>query len=725
MSNEAVKIYFDKKRQVFYIEKISGAKELLPESFFDFRKPHKEILASVYPSLKEDIMSAEIGDSVIETAIEPKIAEYNADVRRSRVTRWFKVSGNGATQIKSSKVPDECVFVSEYCEDLSLESVLGHIQTIKQDLLHRCYVVFECPSCHKKQFQVAKNNRVRCGGCGESFNINDDNVCVKKKCDSEDSEQNKSNAIACWIKWKKEAQLDADEEESYNKENYPFYLNGTVYRVSYMDCLSLHHKLYQSFAYESVFTQTETGIKFKDRYKRYLRSLKDYGIETELFKNLKGAENRINSQEYALLPITKAYYWYIKNYCLKDETTLVWRISNETVCYKNRRQFIDDLLTADEERRIQLLAMYRNVASLDLENGFFVGYGDALIELSYMIYEETGLFVYIMENKFVNFGQGFIGSLHEFDGLISDRNAFLESIKIDAIDFWDRIKGAYDDEDNYEGSVDGTYYDRLCFYQYVMQGKNTIRYKGIVLHDSKDGFEYIKRIIVEAYLSGGERNIQSYKELSELLKNPLLWENDRWFSLLKEAKSSRISDEGVEDVLSFDSLREMVVQESNAGPSVKLYLACVDTSSKSIKKIRFWYKKELVTLAEHIGRITEYGDSKNISNEVHQFYSNADVLKVIECTFNQIHGGGFEDFKKQTQKQFDDLTNGIKREEGRLEELRRKVAAAEIRGESHSALNRDKSPFCGRGKPAMKNAESSAPANKPKNKKEGEDDEWA
>ena len=431
MNREVVKIYFDIKHRIFYIEKITSIKELLPEDFIDFKDTHKEILISAFPSLKEYIMSAEVGDSIIETLLEPKIAEYNDGAIRSRVTRWYKVVGNCVTQIKTSNVPkpNECSFVSEYCDELSLDSILTHIQNIKLELLHRCYVVFECPYCKKKQFQVTKNDRVRCDACCESFNINDDSVIVKKKCDSEDSEKNKSDAIACWTKWKKETQTDIDIEDVYSKANYPFCLNGIVYRVSYADCLSLHLKLYKSFAHNAVFTQTENGIKFTDRYKRYLKSLKDYEIETELF-NLKGVENKINSQEYALLPITKAFYWYIKSFWLKNETPLVWNILNETVCYKNRGQFIDDLLTADEARRTQLIYMYQNVASLGLKKGFFNGYSDALIELSHMIYDEKGLFVYVMESKLINFGKGFISSLHKFDELIPERNAFLEAIKI-------------------------------------------------------------------------------------------------------------------------------------------------------------------------------------------------------------------------------------------------------------------------------------------------------
>lgn len=717
MSREVVRIYFDNKHQIFYIEKETGTKESLPESFINFKQSHKEILASAFPSLKEDIMSAEVGDSIIETLLEPKIAEYNDGVKKCKVTRWYKVVGDCVTQIKDIDVPSGCDCVGEYGEKLSLDSILSHVRDIKSKKLHSCYVVFECPCCNKKQFQVAKNDWVKCDACCESFKINDDSVIVKKKCDSDDGEKNKSDAIACWIKWKKETQTDMDIEDAYSKGNYPFCFNGIVYRVSYADCLSLHLKLYKSFACDAVFMQTENGIKFTDRYKRYLRSLNDYGIETELFKNLKGVENKINSQEYALLPITKAFYWYIKSFCLKNETTLVWNVLNEIVRYKNRRQFIDDLLTANETRRTQLIHMYQNVASLGLKKGFFNGYSDALIELSHMIYDETGLFVYVTEeNKLVNFGEGFIGSLHKFDELIPERNSFLESIKTSSIDFWNQIKGSYDYGDDYESSIDGTYYDRLCFYQYVIQGRKEIRYKGISLPDSKDGFEYIMRIVVDAYLSKDERHERAYQELVELLKNSLIWDNYSWFSGLKEAKVSRVSNEGMENVLTFDSLKELIVHEGGEEPSVKLFLACIDVSSKSIKKIRFWYNNKLATLAEHIKRLVLYGDSKNISNEVYRFYNDADVLKVIECTFDQIHNGGFEAFEKQIQKQFEELSNVIEREESRFEERCRKDEAAEVRG-TGSSVSKGASSSCGETKPTSIKTECSTPMPKQNRKK--------
>ncbi|MBQ7761365.1 MAG: hypothetical protein IJ400_04845 [Clostridia bacterium] len=666
MENDKIIIFYD-KRHNFYIKKISGQKDFLPESFISFKHSHKRILADAYPHAERHIMSSRDADNEINEMIR----EYREEAKKSEVVRWYQVSTGKLKKISDG--PKEAYQAAECEGRQSTEDIILRVEELRQELFHEEYLVFQCPKCQEKQLQLIKKKKVTCGNCHESHNIYD-SIENAKRFDSQNSAQNKANAISYLLQLKKEEPADSAPNI---KSSFPFYFKGNVYRVSYNDCRSLHHELYKEFAVQEVFTMTDKGVAFTQGYKNYLKSLNDYGVNTSIYKELSSIENKINSQEYDLLPIEKAFYWYMNEYCLGNVGELRWSLSGQIACFNSIRQFVDALLIADSSKREQLINLYMSVASIEMEKAFFGDYENSSIGLSFMIYEKTGLFVYVTDDRqLINFGTSFIEDLHRFDDLISNRNIFIESIKRYSR-FWDKVKGSLDDiNDYYFDSIDGTYYDRLCFYQYAIQGKKEIRYKDIVLSDSVQGFKQMKSIICDAYMSKLDECIKRYKQLVELLKNHVLWDDDNRFVKIREAHTSNEA----KTVLTFASLKDLIVNETGNEPSVSLYLKCLDVSSKSINRIKFWHKGRFATLLEQTKALVESVNSEPIAREVSRFYNNSDVACVIEYILDNTKEGGASKFKSEQEKAFNVLASKVKELNKELETQRKKLADDEARG---------------------------------------------
>ena len=294
---------------------------------------------------------------------------------------------------------------------------------------------------------------------------------------------------------------------------------------------------------------------------------------------------------------------------------------------------------------------------------------------------------------------------------------FIDSIKDGCTPFWETVKGkTFDDySDGYFDSSDETYYDKLCYYQYAIQGKKQIKYKSIVLHDSTEGFSYIKDIIRNAYLSRDERSLILYIQLIEMLKNEAFWDGDR-FAFLKESHDE--DKKTHEIVLSFEVLRNLIIKEQSETPSLELYLKCIDTSSKNAAKIRFYYKNRLLTLVEHIKKIVEYGDSKNISNEIHQFYNNSDVNFLIDEILNKTKEGGSRKFREEQDKAFNILCQETKKLNNKLEEERQRNASNEIKGANYNVHTQTINT-------QVQDSQNTTKNQTRKTTKEDNDDEWS
>lgn len=673
MSKIVVKIYYDGKDD-FYVERISESKELLPEYFIDFKTRHRELLSEAYPELREDIFGARAGDSVIYDVIEPRIAQYNQEVLRSRSVKLYKVVGKELKRLPAGELPDGCE-EREYKGEPYPEEILAYIEALKKELVQKAYAVFACEACGTKQVQLVRKNRVTCQACKASSGVE----IAKYRFSDGSKEENMARAIEHLLRFKAESS-EVQTDDGLAEGCLPFYFGGSAYRVSFADCKALHQQLYRAFAVEEVFAEGGAGLALTTAYKQYLKGLKEYGDCGEPYKQIKTVENRINSQEYALLPIEKAFYWYMRTYCVQGEQALVWRLDGQVVVFADVRQFVQDLLAANDEKRRQLIELYECVAGLPLEDGFFGDCDGSLVKLSHLIYAQTGRFVYVTKEKWIDFGCSFIDSLSDYDKRIADRNAFIESIRMDCPAFWDEIKGALDDyADYYYDSCDGTYYDRLCFYRYAIQGKRTFVYKSLRLSDSLDGFAYVKSIVRDAYLSRSEGALQEYRELSELLSNEILWGDSTKLAKLREAQTTTAVGGKQSETLTFDGLRLRIVAEQDE-PSLQLYLTCSELSTRSVKRLRFWYDGELATVAAHVKRITAGKDGKTLEGELKRFYADADVRAVLKTIFDYTKKGGFAKFEEEHEKAFLALVGGVKKLNEDAEALRKKLAADEARG---------------------------------------------
>ncbi len=674
MSRIVVKIYYDGK-DGFYVERISESKELLPEYFANFQSSHRRILSEAYPELRADIFGARAGDSVIYDVIEPKIAQYNQEVLRSKSVKLYKAVGKELKRLPAGELPHGCD-EKEYKGEPYPEEILAFIEELKKELVQKTYAVFECGECGKKQVQLVRKNRVVCQSCRASSSVE----IAKYRFSDGSKEENMARAIEHLLRFKAESGEKRTDEESLSDGCAPFYFGGSAYRISFTDCRALHQHLYRAFAVEEVFAEGGAGITLTAAYKQYLKGLKDYGGYGELYKQIKTVENRVNSQEYALLSMEKAFYWYMRTYCIQGEKELVWRLSDRVAVFADARQFVQDLLVAKEEKRRELIEIYESVAGLPLEDGFFGDCDGSLLQLSSLIYTQTGRFVYVTKEKWIDFGSSFIDSLSDYDKRIADRNAFIESIRMDCPSFWEEIKGTLDDyADYYYDSCDGTYYDRLCFYRYAIQGKRTFVYKGLCLSDSVDGFQYVKSIVRDAYLSRSEDALREYRELVELFSNEILWGDPTKLPKLREAKTTQTVGGKQSETLTFDGLRSLVTAEPNE-PSMRLYLTCSDLSARSVQRLRFWYEGKLATTLEHIKRIASRKDGQTTEGALKRFYADSDVKAALKATFDRTKAGGFARFEAEHEKAFLALVDGVKKLNEDAESLRKKLAAEEARG---------------------------------------------
>lgn len=737
MEKNIITIFCD-KRHNYYVKVDSWSRTMLPEGS-EIKDEHRKILPDAFPNMANHISKSRYVDDEIMRMIRI----YNEGVKSSQVVRWYKYnsSKNKLDDMDTAPTGIDKYIGHEYTGDPNNpDDIISFINKLKKESNHRIYATFVCPECGKMQIQLVKNKKgVQCDNCKKYFDNIRDSKIIKGACgfdsengdqnkanayfihvfDSENSDQNEANAYSILQQWKKGQPSDVKQDV---KGNFPFCFKGNVYNVNYNDSECLHKELYRSFAVQEVFILTKKGITFTEDYKNYIESLGTHNIQVGAYKALHKEtlriENQINSQENSCFSIEKAFYWYMNKYCLTNETKLIWPIGDEIASFDSTSQFVKALLEADEKKIKQLISVYKEVTDLDLDNSFFANYGRSEIGLSYMIYDEEGLFVRITtEGQLVRFGKSFIDDLHEYDDLISERNIFIEEIKQYG-PFWDRVKGSFDDSTDYYESSDNTYYDRLCFYQYAIQGKSVLRYKNITLSDSVQGFEEMKDVVRRAYTRKYQENIETYKCYVELLKIDNLWYGYDRFSKLRDSKTIKSGKK----VLDFDSLREAIVNNPET-PSVDLYLKCLDTSYKSIPSIMFLYNDKLNTLSSHIMALVDDA-STEIVREVSKFYNNSDTTCVINCFLDNTIEGGAQKFKEEQEKAFSVLVKSGEELKEFFEKQRESISQNAKRG----IERKEEPPKVSKPQPSVPQPSkpvNNISSNKNPAKKRRKDDEWS
>ncbi len=685
MPKEKIAVFYD-ERHVFYIKEWLE-EQSFPDEFLSLNGIQRETLRKWRNddgNFERMTIAANSGNPSAIRALNSLIAEYKQKNPSKGATfvRWYKVENLRPKFIKADGDFEKSLENADYAGVGDLEDILSFIELKQKELFHLDYVVFKCPVCGQKQFGVLTKGRFcKCSNkdCkSETLNVDDIEVEIKDRFLSGTSEQNKANAIACLYAWDEVKEIEEDDEDDIKFDGVcPYNYKGDVYRIYYTDCRLLHENLYSDFAFEEVLTTTEKGVVFTQEYKKYLKSLDKYGISIvdgqSLFSNVKSARKRIKAEEH---PLEKAFFWYMMNYCMPNEKRLVWRVDQKSVSFFDKNDFVNAILSGSEGVVRQLVKIYQAVADLSLEYNFFEGYESSLTDLSRLIYETTGNFTYVTDEKFVNFGKNFIENLHILDGKVSDKNEFIESIRQSSYEFWSKIKGSFTDDDAYLGGLDNTYYDRLCYYQYAICGKKELKYKNLVISDSPVGWEYVKSIVKNAYLAKYVYDDGEYVQLLEFLKNEEL---SAKLSVIKEKPDEGFFD-GQSQEFNYERLCALAKNQNAAKPSIELYLNCASLSSRTIKDAKFWYNDSLDTLLGHIKKLFTGFDNQSVHKEIFEFSKNKDVKSIMEHIFAWTKKGGYQEFEAQCLNGFNRLNETLKKSEKELDELRAKIAQEQLKG---------------------------------------------
>lgn len=725
-----IKIHYDQNFN-FYVERIPVGKKSLP-AFISMSMSEKIILADTYPDKGEFIMTAQPGSRLAKEVVEPLIEEYNRSCKGSGVTRVYKISkGYVFTLIDSLQMPTYGLKHPQYDGSDDTDEIISFIKGLEKELKKESYGVFKCPACHKIQYQSVVKKRVLCS-CGQQF---DSEIC-DSIFTSENNEAPRTAAVNRVIELQKK-DFPPNPEPRETGPNfdglYPFTYQGVVYRISLPECKSLHRVLYNAFACELVFEVKGDGnIGFTDSYLKYLKSLSDNNIRKDLYRAVRKVQNEINAQANSIKSIERAFYWYINNYDLNENQSLVWRVDAKVYKFKTIDKYVQSFIAAGTEERLQLMQLFNDLTCG--ENNLFYGYNSNDVgEISRLIYEVSKQFIYVSDDTIVDFGTDFIEQLHLLDTLVSARNIFLESI-IRNYKFWDKIKNAFDVSDLGYKSSDETYYDRLCFYQFAITGKRVLRYKNLSIKNSQTGFSAIKTIIRNAYLIGDESSIKQFRELVELANNQNLCE--RLEKLSPVTETITFNSDRTQESITFETLRQKLVLSTKGMPSIELYLICSDLTGDEHKKIMVRFDGRMNTFSGHLRHILESEQGKSLIDTIKRFYNDADISFFVKFILNRKSAGGVNTFNSEHGEGFNKLISTISELTSRYSKLRSEELNAKMRGRSTPRNSEAPRPQrrvepsgYNSGSPQPQNTEQrrsgTTPQSKPTTNQGDNDDEWS
>lgn len=410
--------------------------------------------------------------------------------------------------------------------------------------------------CGQIEFGRLINGKATCTKCGHAIALTDNNV-------SKFFGENALMRAAQSVNEKKAKKSDEQQNASpaYLPKARSFYYNKTTYGINLPEFKALHEVLFSDCAIDKVFVTDDKGtISFSPDYDNYLRIICEKGVDTKLYKSKVRIIREINSASNALYGAMAGFYWYFNEFGLTKSSSLHWRVGDALFAFKSPQDYVSALCSADAKKRQAIISLFNEQTC----QYFFKNYEYSIIELSHLIYDTTGKFVYIAENNdtFIDFDSNFINHLSDFDDKIAARNDFIEAIHDDRI-FWDKIKGSMDDYDGYFSTADETYYDRLCFYQFAIQGKSIVKYKSLQIRDSKEGIEYIKSVVTSAYLRRDNNTQMRFRDLTQMLLKTALF-NSMIIGTEGVVKSGQIGS-----IPFIERLTELV-SETNNTPSLRI-----------------------------------------------------------------------------------------------------------------------------------------------------------
>ncbi len=619
-SIKSIDIFFDARNSEYYVKLVFSGNEELP-GFDEMSLEQKQILYSEFPELAE--LGKRPSEETIEEIIDPKIKEYNEHCRNSFRTKWKVYVDDVLVPINQDAIikrleKQSTTFVSIRYEGSADDSaIIGFIEEYKRNTKVQ-YMAYFCDKCKQWRYGEVVNRKVRCQ-CGIVFSKDNDAVHLFTGDDA--LTQAAERAI------EKNSSQTLDQTMEFKARS--FYYKGATYGLNLREFEVLHEVLYNDCAVDSIFVKDESGrIKFQLDYENYLRCISEKKIDselTELYKKKPRILSEINSASNDICGVMSGFYWYFKEYGLTKSTALCWRIGDANYSYNSPAEYVSKLCSTSMSGMDELISLYNKQTC----QYFFQGYDSRKIELSRLIFEKTGgRYIYIDENnKVTDFGTDFIQHLSVVDDQVATKNEFISAIHDDDA-FWKLVRGSYDCEDGYWSTSGETYYDNLCYYQFAILGKAILNYRSLQIRNSKEGMDYIRTVVSNAYLKRDDLTQRRYNDLISLIFHTSLLDK-LVFRYEGVVKVGQVKTEPLIDALN-ESLKD-----TESAPDIKAYLFCLNSVDK---KVRFQFGGRADTLLGHAKHLSSVGVNGNkaladyiSSPEVHELlqYILADRYKTI------------------------------------------------------------------------------------------------
>lgn len=570
----------------------------------DYSDGKRELIAAALKHVRPDIadfMSKgySLPPEFIKEEVAPAIAEYNRSHTGVTTVRWLRCNGKTGEvrQINDKAELAAIERAAPQLTDLNYDGgydytrisafVVEHAKSSKPE-----YIVFKCEKCNRYGYGELVRGKAKCGGCGDIVGERDD--AVKAKFGSVAAAAGEA------------ARLNAGETRS-EKTDTPqrFYYKDKLYGFGVRDCEALHARLYADCAVAEVL-DGDPPEGFTKKYGSYLSGLDANGVMSELCAK---RDSALTEARNNMLSAPAAFYAYFAENKLAGTDALCRRVGDEVFYFATPEDYAKRLADADGRTLAVLTEIFDDATRAYFLNG---EYDAGLSELSRLVYDKTGRFVYYRENGArIDFGTTFMRDLAKHDGRIAERDGFLQAI-IDDHRFWERVCGACA-YDYYDAATDD-YYDRLCFYAFAVGGKKALVYKRLNIPNSKAGVDYIRDIVVNAYL---RHTGDMYGELTELLALPLIERLDAVYST---------SVNGTENFI--DGLRSRACGKG-ALPDINTYLYCVNARDR--REVKFIYDGAADTAFGHARRAAERVATD--PNGVAQYLDSAELAAALEYIF--------------------------------------------------------------------------------------------
>lgn len=740
-----IQIFFDSKNSIYYVRYERSCAVLLPEFREMNDRQQEDFLREIYTEdeavgyikkleknrkifYESDIMNT-IGKAIrVRNAESEKSARTDVSWKYCWQTELVPVSPLREKQLEEQLSVEKGSAGAELTE-IGYDGVADDAAIVQAIVEHRQnkkkkYLVFFCDRCKRWQYAEIRFDQVRCQ-CGISYATKAE---FSHPCFQYEGDRARFRASE---KAFEQNEAQKEEEKADVIEARPYYYkgetvrNGKIYGLTLSDCEALHERLYLNCDVEKVFCLGESGtIAFNPEYEAYMKGLADrkIGGMQRIYKRKTGILAEIYGAGQDLKAMMSGFYRYFMENGLTKSKALCWREAGQVYRFPSSERFALSFCALPAEKRKALLPLYNS----DTCTYFFDGYDDRRIELSRLIYEKCGgRFLYIdADDKIYDFGTDFIEKLHVEDGLSLVKNEFIQAI-YDDFEFWDHVRGAYEDEEGYLSGEDENYYDKLCYYQFSIGGKRVLQYRGLSIRNSRDGIHDVKSIIRDCYLASDGLAQEKFSDLISLFFHTTLPET------LRVLGEGTVRTSKGETAPFLPRLKELLNAEETK-PSLSAYLFCLDTVSKSTK---LWYGGRCDTLMGHAAFQSSAGKA-GAFRELSASSEAAEILKYIYaeryesiCTESGHAFSALTQALKEFQSQFDNQVQAMIRAEavgrkapadaeGAKAGDSRGVGSPKGRGEPDRS---SETPKCG-GHTASPESEG-----KPSAKKKSEEiaDEWA